>query len=297
MKKILLSLLCSAVVYSANAQIMGGLTFFDQVASDWHLGYTADIMGTSAIPVDIDNSAGNLGVYSSSASIKFQGIRKDKDFLDASIGYEYRYYDFSMNSAPFSSMNLLTAQSFYSHRFSDKWGAFGMGILNFGAESSANLSDGVRGFFGAGASYGFNDSFRMGFGLGAISRLENNWLPIPIVFLDWKISEKLSLKTFSGVALIYDVYGDGSLLLNFTAEYVNTEFRLKKYDEYKRAVKDTYMAVSIGATYNFKSGLYISGSIGGNFFRELEFRKNGHSAEDLDIDSAPAFYLHIGKTF
>ena len=293
---IILSIISALSV--AEAQVIGGSTFFDQIASDWHMGFTVDTMGSAALPADLDDSSGgDLGVYSAAASIKFQGEKNKVDFLDLETGFEYRQYDFSSKNAPFRSMQLVYGRAFYTHMFNRQWSAFALCIGNFGAESSASLADGGRILAGLGAGYAFNENLRIGLGAAAVSRLECDMIPIPIGFIDWKITDRLSLRTFSGGALVYDFFGDGTLLVNFSCEYVNSEFRLTKYKGLGRSVQDSYMSVALGATYNITPNFYVSGSIGGNFFRELEFRMDGVGQGDIDIDSAPVFYIHIGAKF
>ena len=137
----------------------------------------------------------------------------------------------------------------------------------------------------------------VGIGAMAYSRLDNTWLGLPVGFIDWKITDRLRLRTFSGAALLYDIFGDNSLILNAVAEYRNSYYRLANSSEGRRSVSDSFVQFSVGATYNISKRAYISAAIGGNFNREIALRINSRSSGEYEIDAAPFFSLHAGFSF
>lgn len=297
MKKLLLSLSILSVGFFANAQVAGS-SFFSQIVSDWHTGFSFDTMSEAVTPADVHGYAsdGDLSNYGATATLKFEAA-KERHAFTFNLGYTYSYYDFSSDYFDFSNTNKTFLRMFYTAKISEKWGAFGVFSGSTAASDNACFTDGLQGLFGLGASYCFNENLRLGLGVAAYSRLDNTWLPLPVGFLEWQINKSLSLRVFQGAALVWDVFENGELILNASAEYKNSYLRIADYGNLKRSVSDSSYQFTIGATYNFGKHLYASASVGGNFWRKLKFRTNSSSAEDIDVDAAPVFYLHLGYKF
>ena len=259
MKKFAAFLFAASAFCVADAQVVAGSSFFDQIVSDWHAVATLDVSQSAALSSDLhDDGDGRLGSYSTTAALKFQGVRNRHAF-DVSFGYSHSYYDFSAVS-PFSDVNRLV--------------------------------------LGGGAGYAISESLSFGLGVAAVSRMDNEWLPLPCGYLKWQIDERWSLRAFDGVAVIFDAFGDGSLLFNASCEYTNANIRLtKSAGGVKRSVSDNTVNMVFGATYNFGGYFYVSGSVGANVYRRLVFRYGGHSAEEFSADIAPVFFLHAGCKF
>lgn len=299
-KRIFLAIISLGVAcISLNAQMLtSGSGPLNILAPQWEMGVSADFAGEFSIPADISSDlGGDLGVYSTSETVKFQGAYSNKHFLTLSLNYTYSYYDFSSDTAPFSSMNETSALAFYLTRFNERWGAFAIVGASLGSQIGESMWDGrtIMGAFGA--TYSFCKDFTVGFGGMAYSRLDNTWIGLPIAYVDWNITNNLKLRTFSGVALLYDFFGDNTLILNAVAEYRNTYYRLAEESGNRRSVGDSFFQISVGATYNITDRAYISAAIGGNINRELNMRRNSNSAEEYDIDSAPFFSIHAGMSF
>lgn len=297
MKKFAAFLFAASAFCVADAQVVAGASFFDQIVSDWHAGATLDVSQSAALSSDLhDDGDGRLGSYSTTAALKFQGVRNRHAF-DVSFGYSHSYYDFSAVS-PFSDVNTLSANAFYSCGLGGRWSAFGVAHGSLSSESGAGLSDGGRLVLGGGAGYAISESLSFGLGVAAVSRMDNEWLPLPCGYLKWQIDERWSLRAFDGVAVIFDAFGDGSLLFNASCEYTNANIRLtKSAGGVKRSVSDNTVNMVFGATYNFGGYFYVSGSVGANVYRRLIFRYGGHSAEEFSADIAPVFFVHAGCKF
>lgn len=297
MKKTLLLFCIILSAGAASAQVVAGSSFFDEIVSDWHMGITADVMQSAAISSDLHKDAnGTMGAYKTKGSLKFQGVRGNHA-VDVSFGWSHSYYDFTKIS-PFSDTNEAFANLFYSYKVNEKWSGFVLARGAFASESGADLSDGGRLIAGAGVGYAINENLRFGLGAMAVSRMDNTWIPLPVGYIQWNIDKHWSVRTLSGVAVIYDVYGDGKLLLNATCEYTNTYFRLSKSDTgAKRSVGDNVVDFVVGATYNIGENFYLSASVGANIYRRLQFRHGGNSAEEVDVDPTPVFFVHAGCKF
>ncbi len=300
MKKFVCAVFLLSVALCARGQTLsGGGTILSELAPQWHMGVGVDGMGECAIPADVSNAfGGDVAVYTADVNLKAQGAWNMRHFLTLSLDYAYSYYDFSSPLAPFSAMNRTSALAFYTGRINDEWGVFAFANFKLGSQVGENMWGGRQFSSGLGATYAFNDAISLGVGVGAYSRVDESWLPLPVVFIDWKITERLKLRTFAGAALFYDVFGDSSLVLSLSAEYQNSYYRLKPDSlGEKRSVRDSYLQVYAGGTYNFTKHAYVSAGIGGAFFREMQTRTSKNKAERIDADAAPTFMIHLGYLF
>ncbi len=299
-KKILTSLGLLLTFLNVNSQTLsGGSTILSEISPDWHLGVTAEALGEFALPANVKNAiGGDMGVYTAEVNVKAQGAWQQKHFLTLSLDYAYDSFDFSSANAPFSSINRTYLTGFYLGRIAERWSVFAYSNLGMNAEGGESVFDGAQLSAGAGVSYMFTRELQIGFGAGAYSRLDDDWLGMPIVFINWQITEKLKLTTFAGAALYYDVFGDESLILAASVEYKNRYYRLADNAlGQKRSARDSYVQSYVGATYNFTKNAYITASVGANFGRDIRMRTDKHSAEKIEADAAPSFIIHLGYRF
>ena len=80
------------------------------------------------------------------------------------------------------------------------WTLFGLPILRFSAEQNAGLSEGREFGLIAGASYRFSDRLTIGPGLGAFRGVGNEDDLFPVLFVNWRLTDTLSLETGRGLA-------------------------------------------------------------------------------------------------
>lgn len=280
----------------------GGASMLGEVAPKWHLGVTAEASATASLKSDLGRDmAGSLGVYGADASVKFQGAYDMRHFVTASFNYGWRHFDFS-EGGPFENADRVSAFLFYTGKVSGPWSAVAFSNFSFGASSDGSLWGGRSFMGGIGASYRFGESLTAGFGGAAYSRVDNTWIGIPVAFVDWKITGRLTLRTFSGAVLLYDLFGDDSLVLSAAFEYKNDYYRLAPAAgtsgaSLRRSVSDSFFQFSVGATYRPFARAYVSAFVGADFDRTLKFRSDGASAEEADADAAPVFSLNAGWNF
>jgi outer membrane receptor protein involved in Fe transport len=114
----------------------------------------------------------------------------------------------------------------------DAWTIFAIPSLRFAAETGADLDDGLTGGAIAGASYRVNDRLSIGPGLGVFSDLEDSASVFPVLLLDWRITDTLSLRTGRGLgasrgpglSLVWDFAEDWSLAIG--GRFERFRFRL-----------------------------------------------------------------------
>ena len=292
----------------AFAQVIGGAaTPLNEIAPKWHLGYSFDAGFEGTPSVDTGDALdGEVSTYTASANLKFQGAYDMRHFVTVSLNYAYSHFDFdsgpSRMDSPFSSLNRTSALVFYTYKIDDKWGLFTLANFSFGADSGASLWGGRQFSGGLGATYAFRPGLTLGFGGMAYSRMDNDWLGFPVAFLDWRVNERLTIRTMAGVTAFYDVFADKSLILSATFEYRNGYYRMSDLPlagggSARRSVSDSYFNFNVGATYNWTKNLYTSLNVGANFNRTLQFRYANRSADEIDVDAAPVFMFHAGWLF
>ncbi|WP_254045186.1 porin [Thiohalocapsa sp. ML1] len=183
----------------------------------------------------------------------------------------------------------------------DRWNLFALPTLRWQAETGASLSDGQVGGLLAAASYRFNDRLSLGPGFGVFSGLEEDADLFPILAVDWRITDRLSLTTGRGFAA---TRGPGLALswaandrwsLSLTGRYEKERFRLDDRGVAPGGVGQTtatpiYVAVTrkLGnlGSLSAVAGMRLNGSL------RLE-DSGGDLLERTDVDDAP----FAGATF
>jgi hypothetical protein len=80
------------------------------------------------------------------------------------------------------------------------WSLFAIPTVRWNAETGASLGDGVNGGLLAAASYRVNDRLSIGPGFGFFSEIEDDAHWFPVLAIDWRLTETLSVTTGRGFA-------------------------------------------------------------------------------------------------
>lgn len=277
-----------------QAQSIGSGSLFGEILLDWTNSVDVETSYMYAPPSDISGgSEGELATQQATATVKLQSISPtQRHALTAYLQYSHTDMDFDSTAIDlYNQTNRLTASAFYAYQIDRRWSAFATGALNFSAQSYCDWGNGMQGFIGAGAIYNFSRSLSIGAGAMAYSRMDRDWIGFPIAFIQWRINEKLTLKTFSGAALLWDVRGDERLVIDATFEYKNNYSRLDNGS----SCADSWYQFSVGATYSPFKCCHIGVQVGGMFGREIEFRRT--SLSDIDADAAPFVCINASMSF
>jgi hypothetical protein len=120
-----------------------------------------------------------------------------------SASYALDQYDFSGTGGlggldPWDDVSHLSFTALARTRINDDWTFFGGPSIRFAAETGANLDDGlsVGGF--AGAGYRVNDRLTIGPGFGIFSEIEGDVDVFPVLIVNWRIRDDLTLRTGGG---------------------------------------------------------------------------------------------------
>lgn len=173
------------------------------------------------------------------------------------------------------------------------------------AESGASLRDGrTEGILG-GFSWKFSDTLSIGPGFGWFSDVGDESNVFPILLVDWKITQSLSLSTGRGLAasqgpglsLNYEL--DRKWTLGLMARYEKTRFSLKQRENRSAGVgEDSSMPLYMVASYSpwpMTSMTALAGvDIGGTMSLE---DGQGQRLAKTDIDTAIVFGVTFQSRF
>jgi hypothetical protein len=230
--------------------------------------------------------------------------------LGVSLGYGEDDYEFSGNAGfgglnPWGRVRDLRISAPVQYRLNDSWTVYGIPSLRFNAERGASLDDGRTAGVLAGAAYRISERLTIGPGLGVFSELEDSTGVFPLLIIDWKISDRLSLETGRGFAASR---GPGLQLrwaystnweFAFGGRYEKTRFRLDDRGVAPGGVgEDTAVPLFAVAEYAFSpdTKLSIFGGTEVNGSLRLE-DSSGRRVNASDQSSAPFFGASLQTSF
>jgi hypothetical protein len=232
---------------------------------------------------------------------------KGTNGVSLTLGYSYDGYDFSSGGSergigePWDDIHTFSISAPIRYGINRQWSAFLVPSVRSTGESGANFSDTITGGVFAGASYRFGDRLTIGPGIGVIGQIEESATVFPVLIINWKITDTISLETGRGLAA---TLGPG---LNFTyrpserwwcmvgGRYEKLRFRLNSSGSVPGGVgEDRAFPLYGGCTYNVSpqsSINFIAGvELGGELSLENE---SGQRIVKESYDSAP----FLGLTF
>ena len=146
-----------------------------------------------------------------------------RTIVSLTLGYSYDGYSFSAGNGtgiaglnPWDDIHSLSLSAPMRIGFNDNWSAYFIPSLRSSGESGADFDETVTGGAFAGFAYRFGERLTIGPGLGVVSQLEESATVFPILIINWKITDRLSLETGRGLAA---TLGPG-LTLNYRASQV-----------------------------------------------------------------------------
>lgn len=232
-------------------------------------------------------------------------FRKDR-IVSLSVGYGQDDYHFSGTAAdPWNNIDNYRAGLFARWGLDNGWAWMGTASLRAYGEAGVNLDDAFTlGGFG-GASYTFSDKLTLGPALGVFGRIEDSPLILPIVLIDWNITDRLSLGTGGGLAA---TTGPGLTLsykasrhwrLALSGRYEQKRFRLSEDGPAPNGVgEDRNIPILATVGYELYPGTHITAMAGYNFGGEFRLEDAyGSYLYEQSYDSSLFAGLTIGIRF
>ncbi len=215
--------------------------------------------------------------------------------VSASVGYGQDDYRFSGLAAnPWGNIENYRAGFFARWAMDNRWTLFGAPAVRFYGERGVALEDGLTGAFFGGASYEVSETLTLGPGLGVVGQLEDSPRYFPVVVVDWRITDRLSLETGGGLAA---TAGPGLTLaykctrnwrLSLAGRYDSRRFRLDDANSVSNGVgEEQNVPIIVDATYVFYPGGQIGVFFGQNFGGSVKLDdSSGNTVRKTDYDSA-----------
>lgn len=127
--------------------------------------------------------------------------------LSLSFNVSGRFDDFSFGGStglpstrPWNKIRTVGVSGMVRWRFEQRWTLFAVPLLRASAEEGADLGDAKSGGGMIGTAYYFGDKLTLGPGIGYITQLEDTASVFPVLLINWKLADDLTLKTGSGIA-------------------------------------------------------------------------------------------------
>lgn len=223
-----------------------------------------------------------------------------RNSVSLSISYSYDGYSFGSGeqgmaaSNPWDDVHSMSVALPVRWGVDDNWSTMVIPSIRSSGESGSDFEETLTGGMLAGFSYRFSDRLTIGPGIGVISQLEESATVFPVLIIDWRITDRLSLETGRGLAatvgpgltLKYAASERWSMLVG--GRYEKLRFRLDDSGGNAGGVgEDTSFPLFASITYSFSHLTSLSLVGGAELGGELKQEDNkGRSVAEESYDSA-----------
>lgn len=218
----------------------------------------------------------------------------DKWTFNPVLSYRYSAYDFSEGDL-WDDIHTLRFTPLVQYKLDEKWTIFGGPSVGFSAESDADINTAVT--FGAiaGVRYKVSEALTVGGGFGVFSQIEDDASVLPLLIVNWQMTEALGLNLgYTEVAASGGLGAELNYKLNekWTVggglQYSKKRFRLS--DKTDGVGEDT--SVPLYAKVGWLPAKDVALELVGGFSMGGELRvedDNGHKVADEDYDPSALF--------
>ena len=224
--------------------------------------------------------------------------------ISLAVGYGFDGYNFSGNTGfggrnPWEDIHSLRFSIPLRWKINEQWAGFVSPTIRFTGEKGADFDDALTGGGFAGFSYRYGDRLTIGPGIGVLTQLEDSTRVIPILIINWKITDTLSLNTGRGIGatlgpgLTFDWRPSRAWSFSIGGRYERLRFRLDEEGTVPNGIgDDRSFPIFGGIVYSFtpmvRIGVLGGVEVGGELRLEDE---NGNTIIKENHD--PAGFLGI----
>jgi hypothetical protein len=259
-------------------------------------GWSTSVQGGSIHAFETDMTGGggfSVNRYYIEGGLGYL-FRADR-MVSFSVGYGQDDYNFSgVASEPWNNIDNYRASIFTRWGLSEKWMLFAAPSIRSYGEAGVSLDDSLTAAVFGGATFRVNDRLTLGPGLGVVGQIEDRPRYFPVLIVDWKITDRLSLGTGGGLA---STAGPG-LTLSYKASRhwnyeLSTRYEIKRFRLDHSGIapngvgEDRNIPLLGGIAYQVYPGTSVSGLFGYNFGGKLSLEdRDGKYVSSKDYDSA-----------
>ena len=172
----------------------------------WAINYTILGGAEHQFETDLDGDNGEFDLTHFHIGLGVGMQFSDRLRLDLALGYAYDGYDFSGDAGfgavdPWDNVNSMLIGARLTWVISQQWSVFGGPFLAFSAESGADIGDALTGGGVLGVGFRASDNFSLGVGIGITSEIEDDATVFPVISLNWKPTETLTVSSIGSVGV------------------------------------------------------------------------------------------------
>ena len=260
---------------------------------------------------DVDGG-GEVSSHFFSARAGVPLLLNDDGLIALSAAYHLNSYEFSGGSPtsfaalnPWSDIHSARLAMPIRWKFDDKWSVFGLPSIRYVGEDGADFGDGISGGLLSGFSYKFSDRLTLGPGFGFLTQIEDDPSIFPIILIDWKLTDSISLTTGPatgatlgpGVELNWKV--SDKLTFATGARYERLRFRLDSNSTASAGGIGQDRGIPVYGALSYQADFLRFTLLGGvSFGNELTLETpSGNEIISRDSDPAPFIGVSVGVTF
>jgi len=231
----------------------------------------------------------------------------DRTSISLALGYSYDGYDFTTNGLgiaaldPWENVHTVSLSVPIRKGFDNNWSAYLIPSLRSSGESGADFDKTFSGGGLVGIAYRFGEQLTIGPGIGVLSQLEDTATVFPILIINWKINDSLSLATGRGLGatrgpgLTLKYKADEMWEFTIGGRYEKLRFRLDKDGPVPGGIgEDKAYPLFAGCTYNFSPKAHVSLVGGVELGGELQLEDTDGNRIDKESYDPGGFF---GLTF
>lgn len=251
--------------------------------------------GDLGFNANLDGSPGDLTITRAGAGVTSEIPAGDRGTLYLGYDYALTNYDFSGatglipgTSDPWGSVQSHGVNAMFLHRATEEVTWLVGGDLMWTAEQGAAYGDAMTGLVYGSVTYAVRPGVTLGLGGGLRSRLEDSAIFVPLVSLDWAISDEWRLRT-TGPGLAIEYTPDDRWKFSLSGRYDLQDFRLDENGPAPGGVgRDERVPISLGVEFTPTRAVTVSARAGVHLFANLEaLDASGNPLGETDANPSP----------
>lgn len=258
-----------------------------------------------AFNADLDDSGAGVGVTRAGAGLEVGYAFSPKFIASFGVDVETSWYEFDGDTSlipgatdPFNDLYRVVISAGGRYAFNERWAAAGGVLVEMAGESDADVGDSTTIGGYAAVQYAFSERFSAGFGLLAAQRLEDSALFVPILSVQWQITDTLTLASDRlGLRLTNRLSDQWSIWLG--GRYEIREFRLADDGPLPEGiVGDRRVPIKVGLEWRPTDRITVGLQGGAVVWQEFRIDdRDGNRVNEDNVDPAGLIGLSVEITF